>query len=128
MGSPNVFSAPNIDMVPYDVELLDANGNPLPDSATGVLALVSNSPNAIVVPDSVDPTGATGNVVAAAGFSGPVGGTATYNDPAAVPPISLTGTWTGQFTPDAPASLQVNFGAPSAAAAAAAKLNAVKKQ
>jgi hypothetical protein len=131
-GTTGVFSTPNVDMVPYDVEILDANGDVLSDSPTGVLALVSNTPNAIVVPNSTDPTGATGNVVAAKGFSGNVGGTASYNDPAATPPVSLSGTWTGNFTAGQPFSVQVNFGTPSAPAAggtatAAAKSAAAKK-
>ena len=131
MATPNVFTAPDIDMVPYDVVLADSSGNPISPSATGVLALTSNSPSAIVVPNSTDPTGATGNIVAASGFSGSVGGTATYIDNSATPPISLSGTWTGTFTPDEPASLQVNFGAPTpaqAAAAAAAKKAPVSAQ
>ena len=126
-GSAGVFSAPNIDMVPYDVEILDAQGNVLTDTATGVLSLVSNDGNAIVVPNSTDPTGATGNVVAAKGFSGKVSGTASYNDPGATPPVSLSGTWSGVFTAGQPISISVVFGPPAAAgaggtaAAAAAK-------
>jgi hypothetical protein len=119
MSSSSVFSAPNIDMVPYDVELLDAAGNVIPPSATGVLSLVSQDGNAIVVPNSNDKSGATGNIVAAAGFSGAVGGSASYSDPAAVPPISLSGSWSGTFTPDQPASLKVDFGTPAPAAAPA---------
>jgi hypothetical protein len=127
MASSNVFSAPNIDMVPYDVELLDAQGNVIPPSATGVLSLVSQDANAIVVPNSNDPTGATGTIVAAKGFSGAVGGSASYSDPAAVPPISLSGSWSGTFTPDQPASLQVDFGTPAPAAAPAAAPSAAAK-
>jgi hypothetical protein len=124
MASNSPFNAPNIDMVPYDIDILDASGNVIPDTSTGILALVSGSASAIVVPNSTDPTGATGNVVAAAGFSGAVGGTATYVDASAVPPVSLSGTWSGTFTPDQPASISVVFSAPTAAVAAAKSASA----
>jgi hypothetical protein len=124
MASNSPFNAPNIDMVPYDIDILDASGNVIPDTSTGILALVSGSASAIVVPNSTDPTGATGNVVAAAGFSGAVGGTATYVDASAVPPVSLSGTWSGTFTPDQPASISVVFSSPTAAVAAAKSASA----
>lgn len=115
-STSGVFSAPNIDMVPYDVEAQNADGSPYTLQSTQVLALVSSSPNCIVVPNSTDPTGATGNLVAAAGFSGAVSGTATFTD-SANPSFSLSGTWSGTFVPGAtePTSLTVVFGTPAPA-------------
>lgn len=111
--SSSPFNAPNIDMVPYDVEALDATGAVVPLTATQVLTLTSANANAIVVPNSTDATGATGNIVAAAGFVGPVSGAAGLTD-SANPGFSLAGTWSGQFDASVtePISLAVVFGAP----------------
>ena len=111
--SSSPFNAPNIDMVPYDVEALDADGSVATLSATQVLTLTSQDANAIVVPNSTDPTGATGNIVAAAGYVGPVGGAAGLTD-SANPGFSLAGTWSGTFDASVtePISLAVVFGPP----------------
>lgn len=112
-STPGVFDSPNIDMVPYDVEALDASGAVVALSATQVLSLTSDSANAIVVPNSTDATGATGQIVAAAGFVGPVSGKAGLTD-SANPGFSLSGTWSGQFDASVtePISLAIVFGAP----------------
>ena len=112
--SSSPFNAPNIDMVPYDVEALDATGTAVALSATQVLTLTSADGNAIVVPNSTDSTGATGNIVAAAGYVGPVSGAAGLTD-SANPGFSLSGTWSGQFDASVtePISLAVVFGAPT---------------
>ena len=112
--SSSPFNAPNIDIVPYDVEALDATGTAVALSATQVLTLTSADGNAIVVPNSTDSTGATGNIVAAAGYVGPVSGAAGLTD-SANPGFSLSGTWSGQFDASVtePISLAVVFGAPT---------------
>jgi hypothetical protein len=123
------FSAIDVDMVPYDVELEDSNGAVEGVPAGGVITLTSNDGNSIVVPNSSDPTGATGNILCAAGFAGAVSGAASFQGPAdpvtGVVPDPITGTWSGVFTPGQPASIAVEFGAPvpnaPAAPAAAAK-------
>jgi hypothetical protein len=116
-STSGVFNSPNIDMVPYDVEALDASGAQVALSATQVLTLTSDSGSAIVVPNSTDATGATGNVVAAAGFVGPVSGKASLAD-SANPSFSLQGTWSGQFDASVtePISLAIVFGTPAPAA------------
>jgi hypothetical protein len=107
VSSTNTFSDPDVDSVPYDIEATDANGAAVPVSG-GVLTLVSTDGNSVIVPNPSDPTGATGNVTAAKGYSGPVSGTATFT-PTGAPSPSLTGSWTGTFTPGAPATLSVVF-------------------
>ena len=113
-STTGVFSAPDLDMVPYDVEALNADGSPYTLSSTQVLALVSSTAGCIVVPNSNDPTGATGNLVAASGFSGAVNGTGTFTD-SADPTAALSVSWTGTFVPGTtePASLSVVFGSPT---------------
>lgn len=122
------FTAPNVDMVPYAIELFDNSTPPkaVALTASQKLSLVSQDGNAIVVPDSSDATGATGQIVAAAGFSGPVGGTATLTDSATTPPFVLSGTWSGTFTPNEPASIEVVFGTPAPASAPAGVTSAAK--
>ena len=117
-STSGVFSAPNVDLVPYQVAALDAAGNVIAVPAGVVISLVSATPNAIVVPNSTDPTGASGNIVAAAGFTGPVNGTATLTN---ADGTVANGTWSGTFNPEVDdiVNLSVTFGTPTAPAATA---------
>lgn len=115
-NTPGSFSDPDNDLVPYTIEAVDGNNVEVPFNAGDVVALLSTDGNSTVVPNPSDPSGATGNLSAKSGFSGPVSGTATYTPNGATAP-SLTGTWTGTFTVGSPATLDVVFGAGAAPAA-----------
>lgn len=114
--TPGPFTDADNDVVPYDIQAVDANDAPATISG-GVLALTSTDGNSTVQPNPGDETGATGNLIAKAGYAGPVSGDASFTPTGADSP-SLTGTWSGTFTPGAPASLVVTFG-PGAPAAPA---------
>lgn len=114
MGATVGFSVPDFDQVPYTVEAVDQNSVVVAIPTGASVALKSDNANAIIVPNSTDPTGATGNVVAAKGFSGSVSGTAVLTN---TDGTTMSGTWSGTFTPGAPFSLSVAFGAPSAPSA-----------
>jgi hypothetical protein len=119
-GGVGSFEAPDTDQIPYQLQALNPDGSAFALTSTQRLSLLSNDGNSTVVPDPNDPSGLTGDIVAAAGFVGPVGGTLAFTD-SANPGFSLAGTWKGQFDaasqpPNEPMSIQVTFATPIPAA------------